>query len=53
VSARSALTGSEFTCESSGGIPLFSFSEEVQVREAMQGVCRLVGSSELINQGED
>jgi hypothetical protein len=32
MSARSVSPGSEFTSESSGGIPLFSSSTEVRVR---------------------
>jgi hypothetical protein len=48
------LTGSEFISESSGGIPLFSFPQKCKSgTEAVQGVRRLVGSSELVNQREE
>ena len=52
TSVRCALTrGSEFISRSSGGIPLFSFQQKCKwSTEAMQGVCRLVESLELLNQ---
>jgi hypothetical protein len=43
ASARSALTGSEFISESSGGIPLFSFPTEVQVRHRSRARCAQAG----------
>jgi hypothetical protein len=44
--------GSEFISERLRGILLFSFQQKSkQSTEAVQGVCRLVESLELINQG--
>jgi hypothetical protein len=43
TSARSASMDSEFISESSGGIPLLSFSTEVQVRHRRRARCAQVG----------
>ena len=43
ASTRSALMGSEFISESSGGILLFSFPTEVQVRHISRARCAQVG----------